>query len=665
MPQQLGRYKITRQLGSGGMGVVYLAEDTVLGRPVALKTLRILEGIEPSAQQGFAERFLQEARIIAQMDHPGIVAVYDFGYEGEIAYLVLEYVSGSNLAQRLEQGGRLDPATGARILREAGEALDYAHGRGVIHRDVKPANLLLRDDGRVKVADFGIAKLSGAKTMTATGMMLGTVEYMSPEQIRGEPMDGRTDQFSLAVVAYQMITGTRPFQSNSAISLAHKIAYDQPAPASAAMQGLAPEVDRVLAQALDKQPAVRFATCAEFARQLELAWRGAAFSAAATAPVMTPVTVPVATPVTAPVTQVQAREASAPAPRPGKKLLGGLAALLIAAIGVIFALVERSPKAPAAGVSAPVAAVPPSDVPPPAATKKAPPRRTAAAPTVASAPAAPLTSAPVREQPPTETADASSEQDDPAEESTTGSSEGAPLSQIQSRAAKGIPRAMFNLGVAYEKGRGVPRDFATARDWYEKAAAKNHRGAMVALGDLYFKGLGVSKDYTQAKNWYQKAAMAGYREATVRVGDMHLKGEGVPVDFALARHWYEDGAERGSRAAMDRLGDLYYRGSGVPQNYALAKEWYEKSARLGFGLAYFHLARLYRDGDGVARDCNTARDWYAKAAANNNNVAMYNLGQLYSQGCPGFPANKSMANDWYTKAADAGNRQAQEMLHRR
>jgi serine/threonine-protein kinase len=649
------------------MGVVYLAEDTVLGRPVALKTLRLLEGVEPNAQQSFAERFLQEARIIAQMDHPGIVSVYDFGYEGETAFLVLEYVSGTNLAQRLEQGARLDPATGSRILNEAAAALDYAHSRGVVHRDVKPANLLLREDGRVKVADFGIAKLSGAKTMTATGMMLGTVEYMSPEQIRGEGIDGRTDQFSLAVVAYQVITGTRPFLSNSAISLAHKIVYDQPAPASAAMEGVSPNVDRVLAQALDKHPAVRFASCGEFTRQLELAWSGAPVTAAVTEIKTQIKTREAAAPVfTAPASPTV--PVAAPAQGPAKKLLIGLAALLVVAVGGIFALLDRSPKpTETTATSPPVASIPPTAAPEAAPVKKPSPTRTEVpvreAPTPRPEPRTAPRTEPVREEP-AQAEDPAAEVDDSGDESAGGSNLPVPLPLLQSRAQQGIPRAMFNLGGAYANGRGVPRDYATAREWYEKAAAKNHRGAMVALGDLYFKGLGVSKDYVQAREWYQKAALRGYREATVRVGDMYLKGEGVPVDYGLARHWYQDGAEKGSRSAMDRLGDLNYKGLGVPQNYALAKDWYEKSARLGFPPAYQHLARLYRQGDGVARDCNVARDWYAKAADKNNNTAMFMLGQLYAQGCPGFPANKALAKEWYTKAADAGSEQAQAALRR-
>ena len=278
MLEQLGRYRITGRLGAGGMGVVYLAEDTVLGRRVALKTVRLLEGADPNSKQDLTERFLREARIVAQMDHPGIVAVFDFGHEGETAYLVLEFVAGSNLANRMEQPPKLDRATGARVLLDAASALDYAHKRGVVHRDVKPANLLLTEDGRVKVADFGIAKLSGSTTMTATGMLMGTVEYMSPEQIRGETVDGRSDQYSLAVVAYQLVTGKRPFQADSTITLAHMIVYEQPTPASAANQS-APvtlNVDRVLARALHKQPAARYATCSDFVRDLELAWVGTA-----------------------------------------------------------------------------------------------------------------------------------------------------------------------------------------------------------------------------------------------------------------------------------------------------------------------------------------------------------------------------------------------------
>jgi len=638
------------------MGVVYLAEDTVLGRRVALKTVRLLEGADPASHHDLAERFLREARIVAQMDHPGIVSVYDFGYEGETAYLVLEYVAGSNLSNRLDQPPKLDRAAGARVLREAASALDYAHKRGVVHRDVKPANLLLTDDGRVKVADFGIAKLSGSTTMTATGMLMGTVEYMSPEQIRGETVDGRSDQYSLAVVAYQLVTGQRPFQADSTITLAHMIVYEQPTPASAANQTppVTLNVDRVLARALDKQPTARYATCSDFVRELELAWVGVAppvtttgapsDSAASieTAPMeMPPVRPTPSTPtpsvpapepghVPPPLPVVAAPVAATAGSKKGIWVAAGVF-LVVAGVAVVAALkfapiLLRSmvPASDSMASSQPAAtpqktasqtspAVPPQQTAPvqPASPQVLPPR---------TAPS----SLPVRRQASPE--EQKAEHDEASNASAKSAGAQVSASTLEKKAAAGDVRTMVQTGDAFAAGRGGVQDYAKAKQWYEKAAAKGDAGAMTRIGDLYLKGLGVPRDYVIARSWYQQAAAKDFREA------------------------------------MDRLGELYYQGTGVPKDYGAAKQWYEKAAQRGFPLAFIHLARLYRYGNGVAQDCDVARDWYEEAAAVNDTTAMLMLGDLYSKGCVGFHDDREKAREWYTKAAQAGNELASEKL---
>ncbi len=619
MLQQLGRYRITGRLGAGGMGVVYLAEDTVLGRRVALKTVRLMEGSDPTSHQELAERFLREARIVAQMDHPGIVSVYDFGYEGETAYLVLEYVAGSNLANRLDLPPKLDRAGCTRVLYEAASALDYAHKRGVVHRDIKPANLLLTEDGRVKVADFGIAKLSGSTTMTATGMLMGTVEYMSPEQIRGETVDGRSDQYSLAVVAYQLITGKRPFQADSAITLAHMIVYEQPAPATATQGAMATlHVDRVLARALNKQPEARFATCMDFIRELEQAWAGGVspvtqkdaptvslasietapleVPAAKTAPPPPPVPPPL--PVSAPVAPQAPPPAAAPA-RSLKWIWVAAAVLVVLAGAGALALIKLGPsllRAIAPASSAPVA----SSQPAPAPVKVVPQSVPEAAP-----------------QPPAQT------QAPPAQPAPSPRPDSIVTKKTgRDEAGTGDIRTMVQTGDASAAGG----DYAKARQWFEKAAAKGDAGAMSRLGDLYLKGNGVPQDYTVARSWYEQAAAKDFREA------------------------------------MDRLGELYYQGLGVPRDFGMAKQWYEKSAKRNFPLAFIHMARLYRFGNGVAQDCDVARDWYEEAAAANDNTAMLMLGDLYAKGCVGFRDDREKAREWYRKAAQSGNELANERL---
>ena len=662
MLEKLGRYRITGKLGAGGMGVVYLAEDTVLGRRVALKTVRLLEGADPNSKQDLTERFLREARIVAQMDHPGIVAVFDFGHEGETAYLVLEYVAGSNLANRLDQLPKLDRASGARVLREAASALDYAHKRGVVHRDVKPANLLLTEDGRVKVADFGIAKLSGSTTMTATGMLMGTVEYMSPEQIRGETVDGRSDQYSLAVVAYQLVTGQRPFQADSTITLAHMIVYEQPTPASAANQvpPVTLNVDRVLARALDKRPAARYATCSDFMQELELAWVGVAPPVASTgAPTITSASVetaPMEMPPAArsvpphPTPSVPAPAPSVPAPahappplpvpvpattvRSMKWIWVAAAVFLVVMVVGAVALIKLGPSLlrsllPASNES--VASSQPSVNPPKTGPQTSPPAtaqqptQSGAAPPQPLAATTPPSSLPVRRS--ASPAEQKVERDEASNASAKSAGSQLPASALEKKAAAGDIRTMVQTGDAFAAGRGGTPDYAKARQWYERAAAKGDAGAMA------------------------------------RIGDLHLKGLGMPRDYVLARSWYEQAAAKDFREAMDRLGELYYQGLGVPKDYAAAKQWYEKAAQRGFPLAFIHLARLYRYGNGVTQDCDVARNWYEEAAGENNNSAMLMLGDLYSEGCIGFRDDREKAREWYTKAAEAGNDAAREKLH--
>ena len=574
MQEQLGRYRLISQLGAGGMGVVYLAEDTLLARRVALKTLRLFEGMDAAARDSLTQRFLHEARIVAQMDHPGIVAVYDFGHEGETAYLVLEYVPGTNLSARLEQGPPPDRALVGRVLSETASALDYAHAHGVVHRDVKPANLLLREDGPVKVADFGIAKLSGATAMTATGMVMGTVEYMSPEQIRAEPVDARSDQFSLAVVAYHLLTGRRLFQSDSAVSLAHMIAYEEPVAPSTANPALPTGVDPVLRRALAKKPADRYATCTEFVRELAQALAAAGQAAAAVAAAKTGASnsaLPPTAPMTAP---LRARPVSESEMRPRSKswLIAAVAAVLLIAGAGIARFLQRTP-------SRQEIAEPTKPSPEPVAPAE--PKQAEAKPLETSLPPQRPPRTQVAKNP--EPVSPVAEPDEPpADEPGAVPLQQLRLPELERRAQAGFPLAMTRLGDLYFQGQGVPQNYGTAREWYQKAADKGLRSAMGRMGELYLRGLGVPRDVVIARQWYEKAAAKGFPPAFNQLGRLYREGHGVAQDCRLARQWFERSAEVNNAIGMDLLGQLYRRGCpGFPPNESLARQWFEKAAQLG------------------------------------------------------------------------------------
>jgi serine/threonine protein kinase len=272
MDQLIGRYRILSQLGRGAMGVVYLAEDPTLNRQVAIKMVDV--SVDDASEKEFLRsRLLRDARAAAALTHPNIVTVHDVIDEGGKAYVVMEYIAGESLSARLKKTPVPDSAFTLRVLRDMGAALDYTHEREIIHRDIKPSNVMIDPRESAKIMDFGIARFHDAQGSTVTGMVMGTIEYMAPEQVKGEPLDGKADQFALAAVAYQMLTGSTLFGQHSFTTLAYKIVNEQPPPVCTRNAALPPAVDAVLSKALSKSPRDRFPSCTQFAEAL-----GAAFS---------------------------------------------------------------------------------------------------------------------------------------------------------------------------------------------------------------------------------------------------------------------------------------------------------------------------------------------------------------------------------------------------
>jgi len=267
MPQ-LGRYQILGELGRGAMGVVYRALDPAIGRPVAIKTIRLAEITDVFERARLRERLLREAQAAGILSHPGIVAIYDVGQEGDMAYIAMEYVSGVSL-DRLMMGEPPRPETILNVLRQTAAALDYAHKKGIIHRDIKPANLILDEEGVLKITDFGVAKISTSQHFTQAGTVIGTPNYMSPEQIQGREVDGRADQFSLAVIAYELLTGEKPFVGDQLTTVLYKIVSESPPPPHHINPTLSWATGVVLAKALSKEASERYPSCAEFVGALE------------------------------------------------------------------------------------------------------------------------------------------------------------------------------------------------------------------------------------------------------------------------------------------------------------------------------------------------------------------------------------------------------------
>jgi len=225
LPEQFGRYEIISVLGQGAMGLVYKAVDPLIERAVAVKVIQASAGLTAADLERMRARFEQEFRSAGALSHSHIVTVFDVGKEGDLYYIAMEYVEGRSLDNVLEARRVLTFEELGRLATELGGALDYAHAEGVVHRDIKPANVMLTLDGSAKITDFGLAKLE-ATTLTRTGALVGTPAYMSPEQVNGHSITGRSDQFSLAIVLYQALTGERPFTGDSPHTIMYKIVHD-------------------------------------------------------------------------------------------------------------------------------------------------------------------------------------------------------------------------------------------------------------------------------------------------------------------------------------------------------------------------------------------------------------------------------------------------------
>src|SRR5580693_6513481 len=289
---RIGRYKIVRELGRGAMGVVYHAIDPNIGRPVAIKTINLGAVLKPDEQERMRERLFREARSAGILSHPGIVTIYDVEQQGDLAYIAMEYVDGPTLDQLLSQPEAMPANRMFSILAQTAVALDYAHGKGIVHRDVKPANIMIAANGTAKITDFGIAKITASEQFTMTGSIVGTPHYMSPEQVQGQSVDGQSDQFSLAVIAYEMLTGEKPYTGEHLTTVVYKIVAEEPPPPHRINSTLGGAIEVAMRKSLAKKPDGRFRTCQEFADTLEKAcaaspgWRPMARGGSLNAPTM-------------------------------------------------------------------------------------------------------------------------------------------------------------------------------------------------------------------------------------------------------------------------------------------------------------------------------------------------------------------------------------------
>src|SRR5688572_20837493 len=264
VPTTLGKYQIIREIARSN-DIVYEAYDPLMNRRVALKELAVPPGSTPQQREERIKRFLREAKAAGSLSHPNIMTVYEVGEEGNKHFIAMEFLDGHTLRNELDTHGALSPERAISIATDILEGLDFAHRSGVVHRDIKPENIQLLSDGRVKLTDFGIARLTFEPNITMDGQVFGTPSYMSPEQVVGKEIDARSDLFSVGVILYEMVSGRKPFAGDSVVSITYAIMNAEPSQPQQANYA----VWQVLQHALDKSPALRYASASEMIRALD------------------------------------------------------------------------------------------------------------------------------------------------------------------------------------------------------------------------------------------------------------------------------------------------------------------------------------------------------------------------------------------------------------
>jgi serine/threonine protein kinase len=459
------------------------------------------------------------------------------------------------------------------ILRQAAAALDYAHQNGVIHRDIKPANIMLHKGTTVKVADFGIAKSMSTEHGTMAGMIMGTPSYMSPEQIEAQPVSGRSDQFSLAVVAFELLSGNRPFQGDSLATLAHMIVYGDRPSIRSIDPTLPAGLDEVLQRALAKKPEQRYESCTQFVAAIEEQLNNASVAEPADKFVETLVAAPLLPVQDVLAANIQTTDSPQIVKKRRPKLLWILAAAGAALIIVDLALfyfraapAHRAPvvseqqvsdqhvaEQPAAVAKRAVAAAPP---PPPAL--KLPSSKSVSSKSIsqqpAAAPSSPFARTPVTSHVIKQTV-AEQLYTTAAENLRTGQTQAA-LALFRQAADMGDSRAMQDLGEMFMEGSVVPKDDQEAAKWFRKGADKGNTSAMLFLGGMYRLGNGVEQSDKDAADWFRKAADAGNPAAMYDLAILYEDGRGVPRDSALAKQLYQKAAQLGDQEAQKRLNEL-------------------------------------------------------------------------------------------------------------
>lgn len=718
--EQIDQFQLDEFIAKGSMGLVFKARDTILKRTVALKLISRTEDITP-AMAVSRNRLIKEAQAAARLLHDNIVTVFCYGETETFQYIAMEYIVGTTLAQVLNQRGLLPVEEALPIFDQILVALEAASREQITHRDIKPANIMITEGGRVKVMDFGIAKLEAldSYSSTATGVVLGTPYYMSPEQIRGQKVDIRSDLFALGAMLYEVLTGVRPFEADTLATLVYKILQEEPTLPTALNEHFPKGLEKIILRALAKDSGKRYQTPGEMRQALHaFPGQGEADEELAVDTLTDSTRVMPESHQPSQPSAVEPRDlASSPASESGTRhqSTGEMRQTLPALpqqdkadeeLGVETLIVPTPAIPESHQPSQPSAAEPvgvelshtpsaeevlpsPPDIPvqiPSPADRISPPKTTkrsrALGMTIGLVALVVIGlivyMVELRRKPDISpaTLDLGKTVPGQPEPQMPTSKDGRPTEEIGQSAGKdqketalqppGVTEpssaeAQYETGRRYAYGDGVKRDHREALKWYRLAADQGYARAQNALGVMYAMGAGVATNYQEAVRWYRLAADQNYAEAQGNVGFMYENGLGVEKDHREASRWYRNAAEQGEVKAQAALGRMYETGLGVGKDYQEAAKWYRLAANQGHARAQNNLGVLYRNGYGVEKNQQQALIWYRKAAEQGYAIAQSNLGFSYQYG-QGVEKNYEEAFKWYRLAADQGHAIGQNNL---